>query len=196
MRIHPQSEKPVHKATETGELEIDNQGRIWRLKKRGWDRWQKKTTLKKCLRVRAEAQNPQGYLQVFLMRDGVKYKASAHRLVWFHFNGEIPQGVTVNHKNGIKNDNRPENLELATMSQQRIHACRVLGAKHWDCKGSHHPKTKLKDEDVMEMRRRRANGDMVKDIAADYKMRPKAVSFIVTGRTWKHLPCSVGSTTG
>ena len=102
----------------------------------------------------------------------------------------------MNHKNGKKSDNRLENLELATYSEQRNHAIQVLGARHHDIRGEKHPKTKLKNEDVLEMRRRRAQGEMVKDIATDYGMRPKAVSFILTGRTWKHLPCSPGLVTG
>ncbi|MGX2041495.1 DUF5131 family protein [Methylocaldum sp. MU1018] len=37
--------------------------------------------------------------------------------------------MTINHKNGIKTDNRPENLELATCSEQHIHALRVRGSE-------------------------------------------------------------------
>lgn len=46
-----------------------------------------------------------------------------HRLVWTNHNGAIPEGSVVHHKNGIKDDNRIENLELMTLSEHAsLHA--------------------------------------------------------------------------
>ena len=151
MIMHPQHELKVYEAIATGEMEIDPDGRIWRLRKRTADRWTGGTRTTTCDKVRAESTSG-GYLQVRLMRDGHRVAAAAHRLVWLHVHGPIPDGLTVNHKNGIKSDNRPENLELATYSEQRIHAIRVLGAKHHDVRGSLHPKTTLVEAQVVEMR--------------------------------------------
>lgn len=36
----------------------------------------------------------------------------AHRLVWEMFNGPIPNGLYIDHINGIRNDNRVENLRV------------------------------------------------------------------------------------
>ena len=47
----------------------------------------------------------------------VSYKGktyAAHRIVWECFNGKIPEGMEVCHKNGIGTDNKIENLELGT----------------------------------------------------------------------------------
>ncbi len=63
------------------------------------------------------------------MLDGKRHHALAHRLVYRHFKGPIPAGLTVNHLNGMRGDNRPENLELATASEQKLHAIRVLGCR-------------------------------------------------------------------
>ena len=36
----------------------------------------------------------------------------AHRIVWQLHNGQIPDGLQIDHINGIKDDNRIENLRL------------------------------------------------------------------------------------
>lgn len=61
--------------------------------------------------------NPEkrGYVPVSLVDDGGNIKCKKlHRLVWETFNGPIPDGYEINHKNEIRNDNRLENLELLT----------------------------------------------------------------------------------
>jgi hypothetical protein len=183
-----QAEQFVYQAVLSGELEVDEQGRIWRVKKRLADRWNGGTKTIPCKRVRAEMPNGSGYLQIRLMRNRKRVYAAAHRLVWIHFNGPIPDGLTVNHKFGIKDDNRPSELELATQSEQRHHAIKVLGAKHWDVKGSRHPKTKLTETDVAKIRELRRLGWQVKDIADTYGMKSRAISAICCRRTWTHVP--------
>ena len=40
-----------------------------------------------------------------------------HRLIYEAFNGPIPDGLMINHLNGIKDDNRLENIETCNASQ-------------------------------------------------------------------------------
>jgi hypothetical protein len=47
-----------------------------------------------------------------------------HRLVAEHFIGEIPPKMVINHKNFDKSDNRVDNLEIVTSSQNRLHYLR------------------------------------------------------------------------
>ena len=49
-----------------------------------------------------------------------------HRLVLDAFVGEKLKGMQCNHKNGIKTDNKLENLEWVTPSQNRKHAYHLL----------------------------------------------------------------------
>lgn len=63
-----------------------------------------------------------GYLRVGLCLNGKVKNISVHQLVALHFvDGWFP-GSQVNHKNGIKNDNRMENLEWVTSRQNTRHA--------------------------------------------------------------------------
>lgn len=55
-----------------------------------------------------------GYLQVTLYKNKKPITYKVHRLVWEAFNGEIPEGMQVNHINEVKTDNRLENLNLMT----------------------------------------------------------------------------------
>ncbi len=171
-----------------GELEIDRQGRIWRVAKRGWDRWNQHVRLNKCNRVRAEHRTPLGYLQIRVMIGKVRTYVGAHRLVYRCLVGPIPEGLTINHKNGIKDDNRPRNFELATASQQVRHALDILGVgRVLHQQGEQNTNSKLSNEQVTEIRRRRAMGEQLVPIAVDFGVGYKAISKICRNQRWAHL---------
>lgn len=70
-----------------------------------------------------------GYMCVTLYSNGVRKMFQIHRLVSIAFLPNIENHPIVNHKNGIKDDNRVENLEWCTVSQNTKHAFDVLGVK-------------------------------------------------------------------
>lgn len=181
-------EEYVYRAVLDGELEIDSEGRVWRLAcRRGKPGG---TRLIPCERRRADG--PEGknqeYLAVRVMYNYVRYQCRAHRLVYLHFKGKIPDGLTINHENGIKKDNRPSNLEPATYSEQILHAIHVLGThRSANQSGENSSTSKLKNEDVLEIRRRRRNGETLTSIASDFGICFQSVSQISLGKSWKHL---------
>lgn len=59
-----------------------------------------------------------GYMRVCLQDHGLKEWKRIHRLVAEAFIPNPHQKETVNHINGIRSDNRVENLEWATMQEQ------------------------------------------------------------------------------
>ena len=56
------------------------------------------------------------------------------RLVWIYFNGDIPNGMQIDHKNRIKNDDRIKNLRVVTPSDniknQPLLKCNKLRLKY------------------------------------------------------------------
>lgn len=71
---------------------------------------------------------PDGYLEVGLRKEGVTKGQRVHRLVGVAY---LPASdkPEINHKNGIKTDNRVSNLEWCTRSENETHAFRTGLAK-------------------------------------------------------------------
>mgnify|MGYP003404826262 FL=1 len=70
-----------------------------------------------------------GYFQFCLSKNGIKKYISTHRLISLAFIPNPKNKTQVNHKNGIKTDNRIENLEWVTHSENALHSSIILGNK-------------------------------------------------------------------
>lgn len=81
-------------------------------------------------RIRTLDINRYGYCMVRMKSKG-KYHA-VHRLVCMAFIPNPNNCKEINHKNGIKTDNRLENLEWCTASQNQKHAFSIgLRNRYW-----------------------------------------------------------------
>ena len=69
----------------------------------------------------------EGYQRIVLMKEGVKKRYMCHRLVAQEFIPNPEHKPFVNHINGNKSDNRVENLEWCTQSENELHGYRILG---------------------------------------------------------------------
>ena len=65
-----------------------------------------------------------GYIQLSLYVPDSK-KVYCHHFVYETLKGKIPKGKIINHINEIKNDNRIENLELVTKSENSIKSTKL-----------------------------------------------------------------------
>jgi len=69
-----------------------------------------------------------GYIQLSLdfNDDGTRNIMQAHNFIWVSLKGEIPKGKIINHINEIKNDNRIENLECVSKTENNIKSSKKI----------------------------------------------------------------------
>lgn len=125
-----------------------------------------------------------GYRRVQVTIDSKRYKAPAHRIVWMVSNQRlIPAGFEPNHINGIKDDNRPGNLELRTRSGNVLHALHDLGQYKKSRNG------KLTPEQVVEIRHLRDNKIATRALVAEqFGVSTVMVKKIERRESWKWVP--------
>lgn len=123
-----------------------------------------------------------GYLAVTIVSElGEKKSTRVHREVCRAFHGPS-EGLCVNHINGIKTDNRPENLEWTTIRLNSIHSLKLglsaAGENSHFC-------SKLNRQKVQEILG--LKGKMFqREIASIYGVDKLMVGLIHRGRRWRY----------
>jgi DNA-binding transcriptional regulator YiaG len=121
-----------------------------------------------------------GYVTVWLR--GKYYQV--HRLVAKAY---IPQPTgrnIVNHKNSNKADNRAENLEWVTESENAYHS--VTHGRHIT-RGEEHPNAHFTEDDVRKVREMYSSGMTQYKIAEVFGIDQGTVSNIVNRKRWAHV---------
>lgn len=121
-----------------------------------------------------------GYLQEALCDKGKVKKHFIHRLVASAFIDNPNSLPEVNHINGIKSDNRVENLEWVTRSQNMVHASK--SGLLISSKGERHYRAKLTTEQVSDIRACKSMSQA--DMAREYGVDPSTISAIVNNKIW------------
>ena len=131
------------------------------------------------------------YLDVTLCNNGIKKSYRVHAVIAVAFLGPRPLGGTVNHKDGNKQNNTVDNLEWCSVKDNIRHARLFLGGNYTNppiLRGEKNPKTPLKSEDVIEIRRkRREDKTTFSQLAKIYGVSKSAIRNIVNYKTWIHI---------
>lgn len=121
-----------------------------------------------------------GYMRTEIADDnGEQKQIRVHILVMLAFSGPPPDLHRVNHKNGVKYDNRWTNLEYTTSSENTTHAYRT-GLKK-SIRGDAHWKTIIPDSDFDKIKSLYASGMTMKEIGAKYGVSKTPVRNIIRG---------------
>lgn len=123
------------------------------------------------------------YPQIILCKDGVHKTGLVHRLVLTAFVPEFSELCQVNHKNGVKTDNRLDNLEWVTPSQNQKHSVEVLG----NHRGTNQGGNKLAEEQVMSIIEELDKGETEQSLAKRFSVKRGTISSIKCGKNWSWL---------
>ncbi len=127
---------------------------------------------------------PNEYLFVSIVENRVSKAYMIHRLMATNFIPNPENKPCVNHKNGIKTDNRVENLEWCTKSENMIHAVDVLKTgRH----GESSPTGKYTEKQVRNLFKFHKEGYSKKEAGRKAGINPNGVYEILNRTTWKHL---------
>lgn len=135
-----------------------------------------------------------GYEGAILHENGKKLRKSIHQFVADAFVGPCPDGLTVNHIDGNKKNNKAWNLEYLTRSDNMKHAYK-LGLKKPNGKlnksynyGSNNYNAKLNDGIIRKIRKQYKTGMYTqKELAKKFDTTQAQINGIVNYKRWKHV---------
>lgn len=125
--------------------------------------------------------NELGYVQGALYKYGKAKLCLVHRLVAEAFLQNQHNKLTVNHINEVKDDNRAENLEWCTQSENALHSS-------YKNRGELSGTGKLSNEQVLEIKSHLITGELNQtEIGALYDVSNHVIHKIKVGKNWGWL---------
>lgn len=158
----------------SGAFHVDDAGRLWR----AIHQWQRYPNAKRPAHwTQCATVSCYGYL-VTRFRYATLF---VHRIVYAALLGQLVEGMEINHKNGDKQDNRPENLELVTNRDNQRHAVR-----HGLRRPENTNTARLTWAQVRDIRRRAAERSASgRAMGREYGVTHNTISSITRRKTWK-----------
>jgi len=154
-----------------GLYEVSNFGRIKSFNKNGNNKNS----------IRIQRANQFGYLVLTISKDNKKKLVQAHRLVAKTFIPNPDNKPQVNHKKGIKTDNRVSELEWATRSENSLHSFHILNNRKAldNLDMLTELNTIFKEKEIKDVLVKRASGLSVIEIAKEYNAHRSTITNII-----------------
>jgi hypothetical protein len=150
---------------------VDDQGNIFSLPKK----------TRKGIRILKSIVGKNGYPMLDLCKDGQIKRFLVHRLIAQTLLPNPNNKEQVNHINGNKLDNRLENLEWNTRSENQKHAIKI-GLR--SAKGEKNSQCKITEQQVLYIRNSEEKGSI---LAKKLNISQTTISQIRNGKTWTHI---------
>ncbi len=165
-----------------GRYAVGNDGIIWSCVNRGkraiGDKW---WMIKQSI-------GTNNYKNVVLSLHKLKHPWCVHTLVLTVFVGHRPSKKhQCRHLDGNPLNNHIENLAWGTARENYMDRIRH-GTNRLDTRGSECTWAKLKESDIVEIHRLRAQGYTLKHVSRLFGISRTHISSIESGRIWKHVP--------
>jgi len=126
-----------------------------------------------------------GYLQINISNNNQRKTILVHRLIAQTFIPNLENKREVNHKNGIKWDNRIDNLEWNTPKENMNHA--TLNGLN-NSIGETHASSKLTEKQVLEIRHLyKIKKYNQRELAKMFGVCIPQISMIINNKRWNHI---------
>jgi hypothetical protein len=154
------------------EYAVSNYGRIKRVKKGQGAR---------CREIKWQTNTSNGYPVVRFCINGKQFAKSVHQIVALTFLGEKPLDKEIRHIDGNKLNNHLDNLAYGTKKEnakdKKLHGTYLFGENIHNAK--------LKNNDVINMRKMREEGFLLKDISSKFGIAVSTAGRVCRGITWR-----------
>jgi len=156
-------------------------------------------------KILMQNEDSHGYLYVDLYKNRKSKPKRIHTLMYKTHIEKIPEGFVIHHKDFTKN-NYLDNFKMMTKEKHTV--LHHTGKKYLEeskelmsetrkekfkngelnLKGEHNPNSTLKEQDVIQIRLLCDKGILTqKEIAEKFGVNKSTISYIKTGKSWKHL---------
>lgn len=112
------------------------------------------------------------------------FRTTVHAMIALSFLGPS-NGMHINHRNGVKTDNRIENLEYVSQCDNNQHAVRFGLINN---KGENHGMSRLSNIQVTVIREAVKSGHRQSNVSRYFKIPVQTINGIIKGRSYKYLP--------
>lgn len=161
-----------------GLYQVSNLGRV-KSKNRNW---------KNNDKIIRQGKDRDGYLQIVLYKNKIGKMFKVHRIVALAFILNPENKPQVNHINGIKDDNRVENLEWCTSKENMTHAWKINLSNSVHCQGEKCHLSKLTEDDIYVIKGLLEHTSLSQTkIAEIFDVKQNTISRIKLNKRWKHL---------
>ena len=134
-------------------------------------------------RLTKSSSSKDGYIFVRVKEHGTRRHYLVHRLIASVYCHGYSPDLQVNHRNGVKHDNRPCNLEWVTQSENMTHAHDSGLARN----GDRSPRSKVSSRHVLEIKSMLSSGFTRSYLADMYSVSYSTIGDIETGRSWARV---------